>query len=250
MTASPILPLTRCIHPKSRHRPLPGTQWVERWHRFLFRLTVAKPGRFGSSSDVLYVSALRNQIRLGDFKLEPLELVICRSSGFANAWVMDEVAKRQGEGIDQPYITATTAANQKDRVFVGVNDFNGRPRKKTATIDRSLDGTANSFIPILIESRTTFDRDGAEIRPAISSDGNVVYAAFNHVTREHDNLRIADVVVVRDDNGGDSTLPFTSLVDCDDGFFGMRVVKERTFAWDLCLGNDRLGGDRHEKIRV
>ena len=199
--------------------------------------------RFGSSSDVLYVSALRNQIRLGDFKLEPLELVICRSSGFANAWVMDEVAKRQGEGIDQPYITATTAANQKDRVFVGVNDFNGRPRKKTATIDRSLDGTANSFIPILIESRTTFDRDGAEIRPAISSDGNVVYAAFNHVTREHDNLRIADVVVVRDDNGGDSTLPFTSLVDCDDGFFGMRVVKERTFAWDLCLGNDRLGGD-------
>ena len=126
--------------------------------------------RFGSSSNVLYVSALRNQMRLGNADFDPMELIVCRSDQFVSARVMDVVFSRSGnEGIDQPYIAATTAS-QKDRIFVGDNDLNGRSNKKTATIDRSLNGTASSFTPILIESQPTFDRDGAEIRPAISAD--------------------------------------------------------------------------------
>ena len=72
----------------------------------------------------------------------------------------------------------------------------------------------------------------------------MVYVVFNRVTRESANkiLRTGDVVLVRDDNGGASTRPFTALVDPDKRP-GRRVVKQRTFGWDQCLGGDRLSGD-------
>jgi hypothetical protein len=195
--------------------------------------------RFGGSLGRLFLAML----------LYPAgnELCVCRIESFDKSRWMDILEDRCGAGIDEPCIAATTSG-LTDRVFVGNNDFNG-PSGQTATIDRSLDAAgdppARNFQSIRLESRSTFGRDGAEIRPAISADGNVVYAVFNRVTSQSSNeiLRTGDVVLVRDDNGGNSTRPFTALVDPADKRPGLRVIKKRTFGWDQCLGGDRLSGD-------
>jgi hypothetical protein len=193
--------------------------------------------RFGSSSDVLYVSALRNQIQ----GYEHPELIVCQSARYANTRVMDEVFNRRKD-IDQPYIAAMTVGS-KDCVFVGDNDFNYHTNG-VAAIDRSLDSPNGHFTPFSIESRNAY-LDSSEVRPAITADGAMVYAVFNRVTCISDDqiMWTSDVVIVRDDNGGASKPPFSSLIDPEDGLPGARVVKQRTFAWDKCLGGDRLGGD-------
>jgi hypothetical protein len=148
--------------------------------------------------------------------------------------------------IDQPYIAATTIAG-KDHVFVGDNDYNFKPGQ--AALDRSLDSPHSSFTPFSVESRNG-PGDSSEVRPALTANGNVVYAAFNRINSAsnecseswHAGTRTSDVVVVRDDNGGASIPPFSSLVDPTDNKIG-RLVVNRTFAWDKCLGGDRLGGD-------
>ena len=202
--------------------------------------------RFGTRSGVLYVSALRNHITIGSATPPPNEVLICKSAGFASARVMDKVFTRRGKGIDQPYIGVWTVAGA-DHVFVGDKDYNYRPTSTPnglAAIDRSLDGVGGSFTPFSIESRDLYG-DNCEVRPAATADGKVVYATFNHLTvkpTDNDATRTADVVVVRDDNGGASTSPFSSLKDPQDKVAGVRV-KNRTFAWNKCLGGDRLGGD-------
>jgi hypothetical protein len=198
--------------------------------------------RFGSSSGVLYVSALRNELQ--GYKRH--ELIICESKEYATTRLMAEVFS-QRDDIDQPYITAATVAS-KDHVFVGDKDYNykcTRIDNGLSAIDRSLDSPRGSFTPFSIESRDLYG-DGCEVRPAMSGDGKVVYVAFNHLTKEPkdgDIERSAAVVVVRDDQGGASTPPFSSLKDPGDKKHGVLVVKKRTYAWDRCLGGDRLGGD-------
>ena len=44
----------------------------------------------------------------------------------------------------------------------------------------------------------------SEIRPAISADGKKVYAVFNRVFSINGNQRVGDVILVRDDDGGNS----------------------------------------------
>jgi hypothetical protein len=199
--------------------------------------------RFGSSSDVLYVSALRNKLQ-GNY--EHPELVICQSAEYATTRLMAEVFNNRKD-IDQPYIAATTVAG-KDDVFVGDKDYNyasSSAENGQAAIVRSLDSPSGSFTPFSIEFRDLYG-DNCEVRPAIATDGNVVYAAFNHLTAEvndGDNVHIAAVVVVRDDNRGASTPPFSSLKDPGDKLPGVLVVKQRAVAWNRCLGGDRLGGD-------
>ena len=199
--------------------------------------------RFGSSSDVLYVTALRNQLQ-GNYR-HP-ELIICQSAQYANTRLMDEVFNNRRD-IDQPYIAAMTGSSS-DHVFVGDNDYN---LNEHAAIDRSLDSPHSSFTPFSIESQNA-NWDSSEVRPAMLGDGKVVYAAFNRVISESSDgcspswdagIRTSDVVVVRDDNGGASTPPFTSLVDPQNQLPGVVAVKHRAFAWDKCLGGDRLGGD-------
>ena len=149
--------------------------------------------------------------------------------------------------IDQPYIVAMTVAS-KDHVFVGDCDFNyptgqgANDPTGQAVIDRSLDAAHASFTPVPIEYQPK-TIDWSEVRSAIAADGKVVYAAFNRVTSLSDDQTplISDVVVVRDDEGGASPSPFSSLVDPDKYNKPGRVVVNRTFAWDRCLGGDRLG---------
>ena len=201
--------------------------------------------RFGGQSGELYVSAL--QCDSGNCKPRRF---ICRTSDFAKRVEFETIADDQGEGFDQPYIAATSV-NGTDRVFVGVNDFNAA-NGKTATIERSLDGTApkpgGGYTSLRIESRDTFSEDDPEVRAAFSADGNTVYAAFNGLTyidqlAPGPQLRKASVVVVRDDQGGGSSPAFGNLTDKDDHLAGFRVVKERQFKFDYMLGLDRLGGD-------
>jgi hypothetical protein len=82
-------------------------------------------------------------------------------------------------GVDQPYVKAATVASGpdkgKERVFVGSNDFHG-PNGKTASIDRSNDGT--HFTTVRLESRPTSGQDGPPGRPAIHPD-RTVYAVYH-----------------------------------------------------------------------
>src|SRR5262249_40464304 len=88
-----------------------------------------------------------------------------------------------------------------------------------------------------------------------SADGKKVYAVFNRVISFDGNKRKGAVVIVRDDEGGNSgAAAFKALRD-ENGVPGFPVVKERTFLHDgddflnggkhyeAHLGNDRLGGD-------
>jgi len=197
--------------------------------------------RFGSSSDVLYVSALRNE-KDGYTKQE---LMICQTREYSTTRLMEEVLKNRNH-IDQPYIAAMTVKS-KDHVFVGNSDMNypiGQDYPTgQAVIERSLGAVRTSFSPVPIEYQPT-TIDWSEVRPAITANGNVVYAAFNRITSLSDDGTpvMSEVVVVRDDQGGASKTPFSSLDDPQGGH-GLRVVKQRVFAWDKCLGGDRLGDD-------
>jgi hypothetical protein len=141
----------------------------------------------------------------------------------------------------------------KDRVYIGNNDF-AAPGGKTATIDHSLNAgvAAPVFSTIRIERRSTVSQDGPQIRPTTHPDGTV-YAAFYRwraMTGSFASntliITSADVVVVRDDNGGKGLNPYAALVDPGDGIAGMRVVKGISFPFmrngTAATGQQRLGG--------
>jgi len=193
---------------------------------------------FAAAGDRLYAGIIRLPIVGNSTRLN-----ILRTDDFTGASPMKVLVDRTGNGVDQPYVQAATVAG-KDRVYVGDNDFNSPG--KTATIDQSLDaGKPNpSFASVRIEKRSTSGQDGPPIRPAIHSDGTV-YAVF-HSWRTFNGSTgagTADIVVVRDDQGGGSANPFTALVDAGDGKAGMRVARNVAFNFDGHLGLQRTGGD-------
>jgi hypothetical protein len=157
---------------------------------------------------------------------------------------------------DQPFIEATTVRygpdTGKDRFYIGYNDQEVTGTTgHTATIDVCLDATA--AMPVLttvhIEQRATPDwfglghQDGPQVRPAVHSDGTI-YAIFNGV-RTFDSgasTFTADMVVVRDDNWGSGAMPFTALVDPNDGVAGYRVQTGVALTWLGLVGNQRTAG--------
>jgi hypothetical protein len=194
----------------------------------------------------LYAAILRNPTGNQEF---------LRTNSFTAPGTMSIVGSRAS--ADQPFTHATTVTigpdTGKDRVYIGNNDFAG-PGGKTATIDHSLNASVASptFNTIRIEKRTTVGQDGPQIRPTTHPDGTV-YAAFYRWRAMTGNfgsntliITSADVVVVRDDNGGKGANPYTALVDPGDGLAGMRVVKGITFPFmrngTAATGQQRLGG--------
>lgn len=221
-----------------------GTTWTCRPTVPIDKMSQDATLQFGGLFNTLYVAALNDD----------WHFFICRSSELAQRG-MDNPLRQFQSGVDQPYIVAATI-NQQDRVFVGVNDWNGpRGRSKetarTAAVVRSLDGTASSsnsdFVSVPIEFGDPL-RDSAEIRPAISADGTKIYGVFNRLISINGNKRVGDVILVRDDDGGNSgAASFTALRD-ENGVAGFPVVQARTFLFDAdnspaLLGGDRLGGD-------
>ena len=191
---------------------------------------------FSDSSNVLYAGIIRLPIVNNSTRLN-----ILSTKNFLSSTKMKVLVDRKG--VDQPYVGAATAksgaAKGKDQVFVGSNDFGG-PNGKTATIDRSSNGT--TFTKVRLESRATSGQDGPPVRPAIHSDGTV-YAVY-HAWRTFDpntGNRTADIVVVRDDNWGNGTPPFGALKDTDN-LSGKRVAQNSHFNFDDFLGLERTGG--------
>jgi hypothetical protein len=191
---------------------------------------------FGSSSNVLYSGIIRHPIVNDSTRLN-----ILSTSNFLSSTKMKVLVDRMG--VDQPFVKAVTATNGadkgKDQVFVGNNDFGG-PNGKTATIDRSSNGT--NFSQVRIESRTTSGQDGPPVRPAIHSDGTV-YAVY-HSWRTFDSNSgngTADIVVVRDDNWGNGPPSFGALKDTDN-LSGKRVAQNALFNFGDFLGLERTGG--------
>src|SRR5829696_5050285 len=168
-----------------------------------------------------------------------------RTPDFLSPTIMSVLLSRSDE--DQPWAQVVKVRSGpdagKDRLYIGINDFNALPR--SATVEQSLDAAvaAPAFTSARIEQRNTSGQDGPQIRPVAHRDGTV-YAVF-YGWRDFDitNRVTADVVVVRDDNGGAGATPYTALVDANDGVAGVRVVQNITFTFNSMLGQTRLGGN-------
>jgi hypothetical protein len=201
--------------------------------------------RFGSGNS-LYAGILR----FPNPAAEP-RLNILRTADYSTPTLMKVLVDRTGAGVDQPYVQAVGLKDEsgaaKDLVVIGDNDFNDQDGH-TATVDYSLDG-ANSASPFKLarlERRSTISQDGPEIRPAISSDGRKIYAAFYGWRKWDANTQIAtfDLVVVRDDAGATGTNPFGALTEPADQNVGVRVVSSRQIPFkEDFFGVERVGGD-------
>lgn len=155
---------------------------------------------------------------------------------------------------DQPWViadTVTASGADRDRVFIGNNDFHHKPRTpQTATVDVSADArTAPApagFAPVGIEQRTPSGQDGPPVRLALHPDGTV-YAAFESWRTNDGGQPISnvtfDVVVTRDDSAGVGATPFQDLKDATDSSPGQRVATDRFVAFNDTMGQERLGGD-------
>lgn len=185
-------------------------------------ITHAAPG----SADTLYAGILRNP---GNLTFDAL-----RTPDFTSPAVMTRQATRNS--ADQPFLRAA-AISGRDRIYIGINDFNASPN--TATVDVSLDGGANwNSVPIAF--RGCNPQCGPSVRPAIANDGTV-YAAYLGWQSFNGSTAKSDVVVVRDDNGAAGSNPFRNLVGAD-GQVGALAAQNVTIPWASgVLGQERIG---------
>jgi hypothetical protein len=202
---------------------------------------------FSGSEGKLYGGILRN-----DAPNPPItRMALLRTDDFTSPTEMEVLNDR--EQPDQPFAQAVTVDGGKERLYVGNNDFAGAPG--TATIDVLID--AGSGAPevnsVRIEHRSTGDagQDGPQVRTAVHPDGTV-YGAFYGWRSQSGSFDAntlvvtADVVVVRDDQGGGGADPFIDLKDPIDAVIGQRVATGVSFAFDKhgkpVNGQQRLGG--------
>jgi hypothetical protein len=170
--------------------------------------------------------------------------------------VMTTLETRANE--DQPFVQATTVMGGadvgKDRVYIGVNDFNASGGK-TATVEQTLDATvaSPSFASVRLERRSTLGQNGPQIRPAIHPDGTI-YAAFYRWISSTGSfpantlvITDAEAIVVRDDSWGTGATPFSALTDPSDSLSGRRVATGLSFPFNrqgvAANGQERWGGD-------
>jgi hypothetical protein len=179
-----------------------------------------------------------------------------RTSNFTSPATATQLKSRGNE--DQPFIQASTVIGGvdagKNRVYIGVNDFNA-VGGKTATIEQTLSGgvAAPVFSSVRLEKRTTLGQDGPQVRPAIHPDGTVYTAFMRWISSTgsfpSNTLLItnAEVIVVRDDNWGKGASPFTALTDPSDGLSGRRAATGLSFPFNstgvTAMGQERWGGD-------
>lgn len=197
---------------------------------------------FATTSGTLYAGILS-----ADAPPNRTRLQILRSSNFLSTATMPVLVDRLG--VDQPWVVAGTvqagAAQGRDRVYVGNNDFGGPPGQ-TATVDMSLDAATlpppAGFASHRVEHGATFHQDGPPVRLAVHPDGTV-YAVHQRWTAGVGTTITIEIVVTRDDGGAAGADPFNALTDPADGSVGMRVVSGRTIVWNAMMGQERLGAD-------
>jgi hypothetical protein len=205
--------------------------------------------RFGSTSGLLYVSALTKP----GYKLKVL-----RSRPFSRtdpSHIVDDPMEVLVEGsvVDQPYVQAisaiagtrvrngrVTGGTSNDRVYVA---YNSQAGTNTATIDWSHTAATASFpsggfalkrIDVRPFPAGTNCSDGP-VRVAVHGDGTVYGAFFRYTANCGTNAVTANLVVVRDDswgartNGGAASNAFSDLTDPSDGIAG-RIVNSSVFS--------------------
>ena len=168
---------------------------------------------FGAGSQVLYAGMIRRPIINDRTRLN-----ILSTTNFLGTTRMKVLVDRTGEGVDQPFVQATTvpagADKGKDRVYVGSNDFNA----VAAGPRRSIVGQCGVQCPGLQGGSHRIPQDerpGRSQRAAGDHDDGTIYGVL-HAWRTFDpssGNRTADIVVVRDDDGGKGTSAFTALLD-------------------------------------
>jgi hypothetical protein len=151
-----------------------------------------------------------------------------------------------GRGVDQPRTMAATVGG-KDRVYVGVNDFNAAPLTATMLLSADAAAAAPTFATVRLEARSTgtSGQDGPTILPAVAADGSTIYVGYFHWSAsDASNNETADVVVARDDTGGSGANPFQALID-SDGKAGIRVAQGITVNLSSTIGPqpERVGSD-------
>jgi hypothetical protein len=189
-----------------------------------------------SSTDVLYTGILH---------APDYSMYVLRSENFLANTPMTTLDTR-AHNVDQPHTQAVTVPTGpdagEDRVYVGFNNGWGGVNPQSASVDLSMDAdvTAPTFNVDSIEKRSTgaAGQDGFAQVPAANRDGTV-YVAFYGWRGVSGSGRSSDVVVLRDDSWGNSTTPFTALVD-SDGLAGKRVVQGVTLVFGN-VGQQRLG---------
>lgn len=199
--------------------------------------------QFGSSSNVLYTSALRKDFD-ATYKYA-LRILRSPSGSYTSTSPMDVLVQVDNAEADQPWVQAITVPSgvgSADRVYVGFAPPNGR-----AMIYRSLDAATApapaGFQQIQVGWRTSACARDGPARPAVHSSGTI-YAAFFHFRNCAGTAApwSSDVVVVRDDNWAATAAgAFSILNDASDGKQGKLVATNVMIPYNQILGNQRLG---------
>lgn len=204
--------------------------------------------KFGITTNWLYAGILRRPAVTGFNRT----MDILRTNNFTSATLMQQLLTRNQP--DQPYVHATTVLSGtgigNDRVYVGNNDL-GAAGGQTATSDQTMSGqiTTPVFNTVVLERRTTGGQDMPPVRTASNPDGTI-YIAFERATTITNIIPstqwtiVSDIIVVRDNNWGNSATPYSNLLDPSDGIAGRIVVTgiSYTFTTNIpLLGQERIG---------
>ncbi|HTI09234.1 MAG TPA: hypothetical protein VL832_11785 [Puia sp.] len=213
--------------------------------------------KYGQTGNQLYAAILKGSA--------PGTLDILRTTNPAGGATMTELDSTL-TGIEQPYVAAATVSGGpdagKDRLYIGMNvlqsdPFPGPDAGKTSTIRQTMQAQAGVpvFSSISLESRNksipafqdSLPRNGPQVRPAVHNDGTVYAVFYSWKTwadlGDGNGLVTSDVVLVRDDNWGQSAAPYGSLIDSGDGHAGQRIAVGVPITFYSQLGQERIGGE-------
>ncbi|MEN8230608.1 MAG: hypothetical protein ABFS38_20795 [Bacteroidota bacterium] len=204
--------------------------------------------KFGTTTNWLYSGILRSPPAAGANRT----MDILRTNNVAGTALMQLLTTRNQP--DQPYIHVATALSGpdtgNDRVYVGNNDLG--VTGQTATSDQTMSGEVITPIPtfntVVLEQRTTAGQDMPPVRTVSHTDGTV-YIAFERATTitlvsAGQWTIVSDVIVVRDDNWGNSATPYSDLLDPGDGIAGRIVATGITYTFTTTtaiIGQERIG---------
>jgi hypothetical protein len=214
--------------------------------------------KYGQTSNELYAGIVKGtDLYASD---------ILRTKNPAGGVTMTELDSTQQISIEQLYVAAATVSSGpdagKDRLYVGMNvlksdPFPGPDSGKTSTIKQTMDAQAGApvFSSISLDRRNksapafqdSGPRNGPQVRPAVHNDGTVYAAFYSWKTwadpGDGNGLVTSDVVIVRDDNWGQSANPYGSLIDSGDGQAGQRIAIGVRIQFYGRLGQERVGGE-------
>ena len=191
-----------------------------------------------SRNNVLYAGILRGGAGLS--------MRILRSATYTGAGAMTQLLSR---GSDQPYARVYSPMGgpqvNNDHLYVGHNETAaaGTP---SATFEQSLNAATAAapagLTTTLLEQRTPSGQDGPPVRQAIHPDGTV-YGLYIQRTASAGSVRTGNVVVVRDNNWGNSATTYSALTDPSDTVAGRFVVTGVSWVWNTgsAFGQERLG---------